>query len=78
MHPSLLPAFKGKRAIQQALEYGVKVTGLTTHLIDVKLDEGKIICQEAIKIDKSMTFEEIDRLYMEAAPTLFTRTINAV
>ena len=78
MHPSLLPAFKGKRAIQQAMEYGVKITGLTTHLIDDKLDEGKIICQEAISIDSSMTFDAIDQLYMDAAPRIFIQTMLSV
>ena len=78
VHPSLLPAFKGKRAIQQAMEYGVKITGLTTHLIDDKLDEGEIICQKAIEIDSSMTFEEVDQLYMHAAPRLFIQTILSI
>ena len=78
VHPSLLPAFKGKRAIQQAMEYGVKITGLTTHLIDDKLDEGKIICQEAISIDSSMTFDAIDQLYMDAAPRIFIQTMLSV
>ena len=78
VHPSLLPAFKGKRAIQQAMDYGVKVTGITTHFIDDKLDEGEILCQKAIGIDKSMTFEEVDHLFMEAAPQIFAQTMKSI
>ncbi len=48
LHPSLLPSFKGARAIEQALEYGVKVFGATIHYVDASLDEGKIIAQQAI------------------------------
>lgn len=76
VHPSLLPAFKGKRAIQQAIEAGVKITGITTHLIDDNLDEGKIICQEPIRIDDNMTFKEIDERYMKVAPTVLLETIH--
>jgi len=76
VHPSLLPAFKGKRAIQQAMEAGVKVTGLTTHIIDEKVDEGKILYQEAIKINSSMSFEEIDELYMNSAPSVLKKTMD--
>ena len=45
IHPSLLPAFRGAHAIEQALEYGVKVFGVTIHYVDATLDGGKIISQ---------------------------------
>ncbi len=48
LHPSLLPSFKGARAIEQALEYGVKVFGATIHYVDASLDGGKIIAQQAV------------------------------
>ena len=48
LHPSLLPAFKGARAIEQALEYGVKVFGATIHYVDESLDGGRIIAQRAV------------------------------
>jgi phosphoribosylglycinamide formyltransferase-1 len=47
-HRSLLPAFKGARAIEQALEYGVKVFGATIHYVDESLDGGHIIAQRAV------------------------------
>ena len=48
IHPSLLPAFKGKDAIQQALDAGVEIIGATAHYVDEELDGGPIITQEAM------------------------------
>ncbi len=53
VHPSLLPAFKGARAIEQALEYGVKIFGVTIHYVDAELDSGAIIAQEAFHYEGS-------------------------
>ncbi|MBO2945680.1 phosphoribosylglycinamide formyltransferase [Paenibacillus sp. F411] len=50
IHPSLLPAFAGKNAIGQALEYGVKVTGVTVHFVDGGMDTGPVIAQTALDI----------------------------
>ena len=50
VHPALLPAFPGIRAVEQALEYGVKVFGLTVHFVDEGVDTGPIILQGAIEI----------------------------
>jgi phosphoribosylglycinamide formyltransferase 1 len=50
VHPSLLPAFGGIRAIQQALDYGVKVMGVTVHFVDEGVDTGPIILQEAFDV----------------------------
>jgi phosphoribosylglycinamide formyltransferase-1 len=47
VHPSLLPAFPGVRSIEQALEYGVRVMGVTVHFVDEGVDSGPIILQEA-------------------------------
>ncbi len=50
IHPSLLPAFPGLDAQQQAFDYGVKVTGCTVHFVDEELDHGAIIVQRAIPV----------------------------
>ena len=47
IHPSLLPAFRGAHAIEQAFDYGVKVYGVTIHYVDATLDGGRIIAQRA-------------------------------
>jgi len=51
IHPSLLPAFKGKNAIEKALDYGVKVIGITIHYVDEGMDTGKIIYQDCFKLE---------------------------
>jgi phosphoribosylglycinamide formyltransferase-1 len=50
VHPSLLPAFPGLRAVEQALEYGVKVFGVTVHFVDAGVDSGAIILQRAVEL----------------------------
>jgi phosphoribosylglycinamide formyltransferase-1 len=50
IHPSLLPAFPGANAIAQALEHGAKLTGVTVHFVDEKVDHGPIIAQRAVPV----------------------------
>jgi phosphoribosylglycinamide formyltransferase-1 len=50
IHPSLLPAFPGLEAQQQAFDYGVKVAGCTVHFVDEHLDHGVIVLQRAIPV----------------------------
>jgi len=59
VHPSLLPAFPGLNGIGQALEYGVKVTGVTVHFVDGGLDSGPIIAQEALAVEPGNTEETL-------------------
>lgn len=49
-HPSLLPAFRGAHAVRDALEHGVKVTGVTVHLVDDQVDHGPIVAQRAVEV----------------------------
>lgn len=50
VHPSLLPAFPGLRAVEQALDYGVKVFGVTVHFVDAGIDSGPVILQDALRL----------------------------
>lgn len=50
VHPSLLPAFPGVNGMKQALDYGVKVTGVTVHYVDGGLDSGPVIAQRAVEV----------------------------
>ncbi|MEM6751784.1 MAG: phosphoribosylglycinamide formyltransferase [Cyanobacteria bacterium P01_C01_bin.38] len=50
IHPSLLPSFKGVRAIEQAIEAQVKITGCTVHLVSLEMDSGKILMQAAVPV----------------------------
>jgi phosphoribosylglycinamide formyltransferase 1 len=49
-HPSLLPAFRGAHAVRDALEYGVRLTGSTVHLVDEQVDHGPILAQRAVEV----------------------------
>jgi phosphoribosylglycinamide formyltransferase-1 len=53
IHPSLLPAFPGLEAQEQAFAYGVKVSGCTVHFVDEELDHGAIIVQKAVPVLES-------------------------
>jgi phosphoribosylglycinamide formyltransferase 1 len=50
VHPALLPAFPGLGAVQQALDYGVKVFGVTVHFVDEGVDTGPVILQRAVEL----------------------------
>jgi len=59
VHPSLLPAFPGLGAIEQALDYGVKVFGVTVHFVDGGVDSGPVILQRAVELPSARTPEEV-------------------
>jgi phosphoribosylglycinamide formyltransferase-1 len=59
VHPSLLPAFPGLRAVEQALAYGVKVYGVTVHFVDAGVDSGPVILQQAVELPRAREAEEV-------------------
>jgi phosphoribosylglycinamide formyltransferase 1 len=84
VHPSLLPAFPGLHSQEQALEYGVKVTGCTVHFIDEGLDSGPIILQTTIEVrpdDSAETLSERllpveHQTYAEAVKLFFQNRLS--
>ena len=77
-HPSLLPSFKGDNAVQDAINYGVKITGCTIHRATAKLDEGPILAQEAILILPGDTKETLHERIKEVERVLYPRTLRRI
>ena len=75
IHPSLLPAFRGAHAVEQAVEYGVKVYGITVHYVTSELDGGRIIAQKAFEYDGSDP-AEVHRIGQKIEHELYIDTIN--
>lgn len=66
IHPSLLPAFRGLHAQHQAVEHGVKVSGVTVHFVTLELDAGPIILQRTVPVFETDTAETLaDRILTE-------------
>ena len=75
IHPSLLPAFKGAHAVEDAVAYGVKVYGITIHWVDATLDGGRIIAQEAFPYEGSDP-AEVHRIGQKIEHRLYVETIK--
>ena len=61
VHPALLPSFPGLEAVQQALDHGCKVTGVTVHFVDEGVDSGPIIFQRPVQVPPSRDWEELEK-----------------
>jgi phosphoribosylglycinamide formyltransferase 1 len=59
VHPALLPAFPGLHAVEQALEYGVKVFGVTVHFVDEGVDTGPVILQRGVEVPEARSAAEV-------------------
>ena len=75
-HPALLPSFPGTAGVEEALDYGVKVTGCTVHFVDEGLDTGPVILQEAVPVLQGDTVETLHRRIKAAEYRLYPRAIE--
>ena len=78
IHPSLLPAFPGLEAQQQAFAYGVRVSGCTVHLVDEELDHGAIIVQKTVPVRDSDDEHTLAARILEQEHVAYTEAINIV
>ena len=75
-HPSLLPAFKGAHAVEDALAAGVKVTGCTVHLATIEVDHGPILAQEAVAVLPGDTPETLHERVKEVERRLYPQVLR--
>jgi phosphoribosylglycinamide formyltransferase-1 len=78
IHPSLLPAFPGLEAQEQAFAYGVKVSGCTVHFVDEKLDHGAIIVQKAVPVLDTDDEHSLAARILEQEHIAYSEAINVV
>lgn len=75
-HPALLPSFKGWHAVDDALAYGVKVTGCTVHLATLEVDEGPILAQEAVPVLDDDTVDTLHERIKDVERRLYPRVLR--
>ena len=78
IHPALLPAFPGLEAWKQALNYGVKVTGVTVHFVDQGIDTGPIIAQETVPVLPGDSAETLHARIQEVERKIYPAAIAAL
>ena len=78
VHPALLPSFPGLKAIEQAREHGVKVTGVTVHFVDEGVDSGPIILQSAVELSYTRQASEIETEIHRTEHELLPRAIEMI
>lgn len=76
LHPALLPSFKGAHAIQDAYDYGVKVTGVTVHFADSRYDCGPIIAQRPVVVKEGWSVDELEAAIHEVEHQLYPEVIQ--
>jgi phosphoribosylglycinamide formyltransferase-1 len=76
IHPSILPSFKGGHGIKEALDYGVKVSGVTVHFVDEEMDHGPIILQQALKVEEGDTLESFEEKIHKLEHKLYPQAIK--
>ena len=76
IHPALLPSFKGVNGQGDALNYGVRISGCTTHFMDEKMDHGPIILQAAVKVITKDDRDALAHRILKVEHQILPRTID--
>ena len=76
IHPALLPSFPGRHGIDDAYNYGVKVTGVTIHLVNDGVDSGKIIAQEPVRIEDDDSLDSLEAKIHTVEHKLYPKTLQ--
>lgn len=76
VHPALLPAFPGIDAVQQALDHGARITGVTVHFVDEGVDSGPIILQRPVPVPPSRDWDDTEKLIHATEHALLPETIR--
>jgi phosphoribosylglycinamide formyltransferase-1 len=76
IHPALLPAFPGAHAVQDALAWGVKVTGTTVHLVDEEVDHGPVVLQRSVAVEPGDTEETLHERIKAVEHELYPEAIR--
>jgi phosphoribosylglycinamide formyltransferase-1 len=78
VHPALLPAFAGIRSIEQTIDYGVKVAGVTVHFVDEGVDSGPIILQQAFDLPYSRDIAVVEQQIHQIEHELLPRAVSLI
>jgi phosphoribosylglycinamide formyltransferase 1 len=78
VHPALLPSFPGLDAVQQALDHGVKITGVTVHFVDEGVDSGPIILQRPVPVPPSRDRDELEDAIHRTEHALLPEAIRKI
>ena len=76
LHPALLPSFRGAHALQDAYEYGVKVTGVTVHLANADYDRGPIIAQRPVVVEEGWTVDQLEEAIHQVEHKLYPEVLQ--
>lgn len=78
VHPALLPSFPGLRAVEQALEHGVRITGVTVHFVDEGVDTGPVVLQEPLEVSYPTSADEVGERLHEIEHRLLPEAVRLI
>ena len=78
LHPALLPSFKGAHAIQDAFDYGVKVTGVTVHFVNEEYDKGPIVAQRPVEVFEDDTVDTLEERIHAVEHVLYPEVLGLI